>query len=133
MKAPDGPGAGALPPLLKITQAREHGGAVLAAAQEVPDRNVAEALKGARVFVGRSSFPTAAENEYYWVDLIGCAVFNRDGVALGTVSELLDTGAHSVLRAVQGEDERLIPFVAAYIDKVDLAARRIDVDWGLDF
>ena len=106
---------------------------VVAAAQEVPDRSAAEALKGARVFVARSSFPTAGTDEYYWVDLIGCTVFNRDGVTLGTVADLTDTGAHSVLRVVQGDDERLIPFVAAYVDTVDLQARRIGVDWGLDY
>jgi 16S rRNA processing protein RimM len=119
--------------LLRVTHAREHGGGVVAAAQEVPDRNAAEALKGARVFVARSSFPTAAADEYYWVDLIGCAVANREGVALGTVADLMDTGAHSVLRVVQGDDERLIPFVAAYVDAVDVFAKRITVDWHLDF
>jgi 16S rRNA processing protein RimM len=133
LKPPDGPAATALPPLLKITQAREHGGVVVAAAQEVPDRNGAEALKGARVFIARSSFPSAGEDEYYWVDLIDCTVVNRDGVALGRVADLLDTGVHSVLRVVQGDEERLIPFVAAYVDKVELDVRRIDVDWGLDY
>jgi 16S rRNA processing protein RimM len=133
LKAPDGPAVAALPPLLKITQAREHGGVVVAAAQEVPDRDGAEALRGARVFVARSSFPSAGDDEYYWVDLIDCTVVNRDGVALGRVADLLDTGAHSVLRVVQGDGERLIPFVAAYVDEVDLAQRRITVDWGLDY
>jgi 16S rRNA processing protein RimM len=119
--------------LLRITQAREHGGGVVAMAQEVADRNAAEALKGARVFIARSSFPTAGTDEYYWVDLIGCAVANRDGLVLGTVADLLDTGAHSVLRVVEGDSERLIPFVAAYVDSVDLAARRVTVDWGSDY
>jgi len=132
LRPPDGPGV-APPPLLKITQSREHGGLVVASAQEVPDRNAAEALKGARVFVGRASFPTAGTDEYYWVDLIGCQVFNREGVALGRVEDLLDTGAHSVLRVLHGDTERLIPFVAAYIDAVDLPARRITVDWGPDY
>jgi 16S rRNA processing protein RimM len=132
LRAPDGPGA-LPPPLLHVTQAREQGDFVVAGAQEVPDRNAAETLKGARVFVARSSFPTAGADEYYWVDLIGCAVVNREGVALGTVADLIDTGAHSVLRVVAGDDERLIPFVAAYIDTVDLPARSITVDWGLDF
>lgn len=132
LRPPDGPGV-APPPLLKITQSREHGGLVVAGAQEVPDRNAAEALKGARVFVGRASFPTAGTDEYYWVDLIGCQVFNREGVALGRVEDLIDTGAHSVLRVLRGETERLIPFVAAYVDTVDLPARRITVDWGLDY
>jgi 16S rRNA processing protein RimM len=119
--------------LLRITQSREHGGFVVATAQEVADRSAAEALKGARVFVARSSFPTAGADEYYWVDLIGCAVVNREGVALGTVADLIDTGAHSVLRAVRGEQECLIPFVAAYVDGVDLPARRITVDWQADY
>jgi 16S rRNA processing protein RimM len=132
LRPPEGPGL-APPPLLRVTHSREHGGMVVAGAQEVADRRAAEALKGARVFVARSSFPTAGSDEYYWVDLIGCAVVNREGVALGSVVDLIDTGAHSVLRVGQGEDERLIPFVAAYIDDVDLAGRRISVDWGLDF
>jgi 16S rRNA processing protein RimM len=134
LKAPDDSPVGVpLPPLLRITQAREQGSAVVAGAQEVPDRDAAQALKGARVFVARASFPTPADDEYYWVDLIGCAVVNRDGAALGTVAGLIDTGAHSVLQVAAGDVQRLIPFVAAYIGTVDLAARRIEVDWGLDF
>ena len=132
LRPPEGPG-GAPPPLLRVTDAREQGDFVVAGAQEVLDRNAAEALRGARVFVARSSFPTAGPDEYYWVDLIGCAVVNREGVAVGTVADLIETGAHSVLRVVQGDDERLIPLVAAYIDTVELSERRITVDWGLDF
>jgi 16S rRNA processing protein RimM len=146
-----GPAPAALPTRwLRITDAREQGDAVVACAEQVPDRNAAEGLKGARVFVGRSSFPTPDEGEYYWVDLIGLEVLNRSGDRLGTVADLIATGAHSVLRVVPGPDaqgapatpaaegeapvaERLIPFVAAYVDQVDLAARRITVDWGLDY
>ncbi len=132
LRPSDRPGA-APPPLLRITESREQAGFVVAGAQEVADRNAAQALKGARVFVARSSFPTAGVDEYYWVDLIGCAVVNREAVAFGNVTDLIDTGAHSVLRVVSGDDERLIPFVAAYVDSVDLAKRSITVDWGLDF
>jgi len=135
---PARPGAAALPALLKIVEAKEHGDGVVARAQEVADRDAAEALRGARIFVGRSSFPTAGADEYYWVDLIGLAVLNREDQLLGSVVGLLDTGAHSVLRVLpeggKGEaDERLIPFVAQYIDEVDMPARRIRVDWGLDY
>lgn len=137
-----GPRRPALPPLLRITQAREQGGVVVATAQDVPDRAAAEALNGARVFVSRASFPTASDGEYYWVDLIGLAVRNRQGEALGEVVDLIDTGAHSVLRvrrpdaapdAAIEHAERLIPFVAAYVDHVDLQTRLIVVDWGLDY
>ena len=146
LKAPEasGPkrpvGAVAIPPLLKITQAKEHGDWVVAQAQDIPDRSAAEALRGARVFVSRASFPTADADEYYWVDLIGLAVVNREGEALGIVTGLLDTGPHSVLRVAPGNaaaadeaSERLIPFVAAYVLDVNLAERRITVDWGLDY
>lgn len=139
-----GPGArtALLPGLLRITLAREQGDAVVAAAQELPDRAAAEAIRGARVFIARSSFPSAGAGEYYWVDLIGLSVVNREGHLLGVVTDLLDTGAHSVLRierpdapagAALDAAERLIPFVAAYIDDVNLAERRITVDWGLDY
>ena len=132
----------AWPPLLRITQSKTQGDSVVATAQELPDRNAAEALQGARIFIARSSFPTAGDGEYYWIDLIGLAVVNREGQALGTVIDLIDTGAHSVLRlrrpeaaegAVGEASERLIPFVAAYVDDVSLAERRITVDWGLDY
>jgi 16S rRNA processing protein RimM len=127
--------ASALPAVLRIVEAREHGDDVVASVRDINDRSGAEALRGARIFVPRSSFPTAGGDEFYWVDLIGLQVFNRDGVLLGEVAGLIDNGAHSVLqlRAEPPAPERLIPFVAAYVDSVDLAARRIEVDWGLDY
>jgi 16S rRNA processing protein RimM len=123
--------------LLKIKEAKEHSDAVVAWAEDVPDRNIAELLKGARVFVPRSSFPTPESDEYYWVDLIGLTVVNREGVTLGVVQELLHTGPQTVLVLGYEEagkaKERMIPFVGVYIDQVDVAARRIDVDWQADY
>ncbi len=123
--------------LLPVLEAKEHTSAVVARAHEVPDRNAAESLKGARVFVPRSSFPSTAPDEYYWVDLLGLTVHNREGQLLGTVKDLLSTGAQTVLVLAYEHDgkaqERMIPFVATYIDSVDLAARKIHVDWGLDY
>jgi 16S rRNA processing protein RimM len=131
-----------LPALLRVVTAKEQGDGVVATAQELPDRTAAEAMKGARVFVSRASFPTPDDDEFYWVDLIGLAVVNRSGVALGDVVGLIETGPHCVLRIqprAQGQaqpasdaSEVLIPFVGVYIDKVELAARRITVDWDLD-
>ena len=135
-------GGSPIPPLLHVIQAKSHGDGVVAAARELGDRDAARALRGARVFVPRSSFPTAADDEFYWVDLIGAEVVNRDGQSLGRVTALIDTGPHSVLcvrRADAAPDEsdtsaeRLIPFVSAYVDRVDTSGRRIEVDWGLDY
>ncbi|MBI2768090.1 MAG: ribosome maturation factor RimM [Burkholderiales bacterium] len=123
--------------LLRVREAKEHSGTIVATAQEVDDRSGAEALRGARIFVPRSSFPTASEDEYYWVDLIGLAVVNREGVALGTVKELLSTGPQTVLVIEYEADgkpqERMVPFVSVYVDKVDLPAKTITVDWQPDY
>ncbi|MEJ7928968.1 ribosome maturation factor RimM [Ramlibacter sp. AN1015] len=123
--------------LLRIREAREHSDSIVATAQDVEDRSAAEALRGARIFIPRSSFPTAAEDEYYWVDLIGLEVVNREGQPLGRVRELLSTGPQTVLVLDYEEAgearERLIPFVAAFIDKVDLPGRCITADWQPDY
>jgi 16S rRNA processing protein RimM len=122
---------------LSIQEAKDHSDCVVASAHEVPDRSAAEALKGARIFVPRSSFPTAGQDEYYWVDLIGLDVVNREGVVLGQVKDLMSTGPQTVLVIgyTEGDQalERMVPFVSAYVDGVDLAARRITVDWQPDY
>lgn len=133
-----------LPELLRITEAKTHGDGAVACARGVESRAEAEALRGARVFVARSSFPTASADEYYWVDLIGLQVVNRKGEVLGTVQGLIDTGPQSVLRvlaaglggsapAADTPAERLIPFVAAYVDTVSLEGKCIVVNWELDY
>lgn len=128
--------------LLRVIEAKEHSGGVVAQAHEVVGRDAAEALRGSRIFVARTSFPSVSTDEYYWVDLIGLNVVNREGVALGQVKELLSTGAQTVLViAYQEADEagvlqtleRMVPFVAVYVDKVDLPARLITVDWQPDY
>ena len=128
--------AAALPAMLEIASVRPSSDGLIASSPDVPDRTGAEALRGARIFIARSQFPKPGADEFYWADLIGLAVVNRDGLTLGSVVGLIDTGPHSVLRiqplAADGE-EVLIPFVSAYVDSVELPARRIVVDWGLDY
>ena len=122
---------------LSIKEAKDHSDSAVASAYEVPDRDAAEALRGARIFVARSSFPTPDKDEYYWIDLIGLDVINREGVALGAVSELMSTGPQTLLVVAYEHEgkpaERMIPFVSAYVDAVDLPARRITVDWQPDY
>ena len=122
---------------LRLIEVKEHAGGVVANADAISDRSAAESLRGARVFIPRSSFPSTDTNEFYWVDLIGLAVVNREGVLLGRVKELLSTSAQAVL-VMEFEEggtthERMIPFVAAYVDGVDLPAKRINVDWQPDY
>ena len=139
-----------------VKEIKPHADTLVALCDASPHRNAAESLKGARIFMSRSQFPqTSDPDEYYWVDLLGLRVVNREGVALGVVRDLMSTGPNSVLVieytvaapvadlsgageptapvAASKQAERLIPFVAAYVDKVDKAAGVITVDWQEDY
>jgi 16S rRNA processing protein RimM len=117
----------------RVNGARAHAGALIAALEGIATREDAAALRGAEVGIDRAELPAPGEGELYWADLEGLDVVNREGVALGRVVGLIDNGAHAILRVQDGvAPERLIPWVPVYIDGVDLAARRIDVDWPAD-
>ncbi|MFT0850981.1 ribosome maturation factor RimM [Achromobacter sp. F4_2707] len=138
---------------VEVTKSRTQGSTIVGSLQGIADRTQAEKLRGCTVWVPRSAFPAAADNEYYWVDLIGCVIYGeQDGVGalLGTVDAVMDNGAHSVLRVrrqtldEQGEVqpmldakgrqlETLVPFVEAHVHTVDLANRRLDSNWPVDF
>jgi 16S rRNA processing protein RimM len=114
-----------------------HADTVLAQLAGIDSREAAMALRGAEVGVPRGELPAAADDEVYLADLVGLAVVNREGVQLGRVVAVQEFGAHPVLRVLpMGGDakaERLIPFVPAVVDNVDLDAQRIDVAWGEDY
>jgi 16S rRNA processing protein RimM len=127
-----------------MLQSKVHSGDVVAQLMGVAGRDAAEALKGATVQIPRSHFPALEKDEFYWVDLIGLAVENLQGEQLGQVLDMMDNGAHPILRvkpaaapqAAQPEDkvqEILIPFVDQFVKTVDQKAKKITVDWGLDF
>lgn len=116
-----------------LNACRMQGRSLVAALAESPDRNGAEALAGLYLGAPREALPKTDENEYYWADLTGLAVENQQGEALGQVSGLLSTGVHDVLKIQDGETERLIPFVAAYVLDVDQDAGVIRVDWQKDW
>ena len=125
---------------VEVKRAKLHGGDVVAQLVGQTDRDVAEALKGAAVFVSRSQFPALdEEDEFYWSDLIGLEVENLQGERLGVVHDMMSNGPQSILRvtsapaAEEAGQERLIPFVDQFVIKVDKDAKKIVVDWGLDY
>jgi 16S rRNA processing protein RimM len=123
-------------------QAKIHSDSIVAHLGGTADRDAALALRGTRVSICRSDFPALEADEFYWVDLLGLDVVNLTGVALGKVADMIDNGAHSVLRIeypATGKDgkpvtgERLIPFVGVYVKTVDQKAKQIVVDWEADY
>lgn len=117
----------------EMLEARVHGKVVVARLEGVTDRTAAEKLKGQLIAVPRAELPEQGKDEYYWSDLIGMSVRNLQDEALGTVENLLETGANDVL-VVQGDHgQLLIPFIASVAQDVDLANRMIRVDWQADY
>lgn len=122
----------------RVVAAKPHGKTLIAQlapaeGDTIGDRDGAAALVDCAIAVDRADMPVLAAGEYYWHDLIGLDVVNRDGARLGRVSSMMETGANDVL-VVDGGCQRLIPFVIGpIVDAVDLDGRRITVDWGLDF
>jgi len=115
-----------------VEAVQDHGNALVAKLAGVDDRDAAYVLRGQEISVARSELPAPEADEFYWSDLIGLTVNNREGVELGKVASLMETGAHDVL-VVKGKREHLIPFVAAFVGTVDLEKGTIEVDWGEDY
>jgi 16S rRNA processing protein RimM len=132
-----------------VRTVKMHSGDIVATLEDLSERDAAEALKGAAVHVSRREFPELPADEYYWSDLIGLDVVNLQGEALGQVADMMHNGAQSILRIAPVPDravgepaagepsakapERLVPFVDQFVKTVDLEAKKITVDWGLDY
>ena len=96
-------------------------------AVKVTDRSQAEKLTNTKLFIDRSALPPADENEYYLADLIGLAAVDPAGRQVGTVSVVHDYGAGVSFEIVGSGAPLLVPFTAAFVPIVDIAARRVVV------
>ena len=118
---------------VNVVDGQLQGKTIVAQLAGIDDRDQAAALMGWDVFITRNQLPKAAKGEYYWSELIGLRVETIDGVQLGVVDSLLETGANDVI-IVQGERERVIPFLQGQtIINVDLDEGKIVVDWDPEF
>lgn len=115
-----------------VEERKEHSGALLAKLEGIESREQAAKLKGKAISAERAALPEPPTGTYYFADLLGLEVVNAQGEVLGTVRAMLSNGAHDVAE-VAGGRTRLLPWVAAVVKRVDLAARRIEVEWGADW
>lgn len=137
----------------KLLRCRTQGASLVARLADVGDREQAQALKGTTLYLSRADFPAVSDDEYYWVDLVGCLVYSlqeEPTALIGQVTEVSDNGAHGILHIKRqvldalGERqdilnhkgksiEMLIPFVKHTVPVVDTVAKRIEADWPVDF
>ena len=120
-----------------VTRSRRHGESIVAEIVGVTSPEAAARLTNKEIFVDKSYFAPLPAGEYYWIDLIGLTCTNGDRV-FGEIVEIFESGAHPILRVKRlaidlTPGDELIPFVDAIVRSVDIAARRVDVDWeGLE-
>jgi len=114
---------------LDVLELREHGKGLVARLDTIDDRNSAEAILGAEIFVDRSCLENLAEGEFYWNDLIGLEVIDMSDQSLGKIDSIFETGANDVL-VIEGEKRLLVPYVLGDVIKsVDLEAGKVRIDW----
>lgn len=124
---------------VRIADWREQGKGLVMRLDGCTDRNAAEALHGAVIWTAKANLPGLPDGDYYWSDLIDLSVWTVDGQLLGQVHSLMETGANDVLvvRPVSGsidQNERLIPWLPGQVvTQVDIANKRLTVDWDIDF
>ncbi len=119
--------------VVEVAEARAHGKGVVLRFEGIADRDAAARLVGCDIAVRREQLPEPAAGEYYWADLIGLKVVTVEGIELGVVDHLFETGANDVV-VVKGERERLIPFLSgSVIAGIDLGQRVMRVDWDPGF
>jgi 16S rRNA processing protein RimM len=87
----------------------------------------AEKLAGADIQIPAGQLLPLAEGWFYTFELKGCRVFSDDE-CIGTVTDVMDFGGTEILKVDDGDDEVLVPFAQAFLRKIDLGGRRIDVN-----
>jgi len=123
----------------KVLQGKPQGKGLVASLQGISDRDLALSLHQCEVGVPEDALPELEEDEHYWFQLIGLKVVNTEGVTLGQVKELFDSGGGNQVMATQpcegsvDQKQRLLPFVDQYVLEVDLDSGLIQVDWDPDF
>lgn len=122
------------PLILKLLRGTRSGKNLIAHFSGIDEREQAAALTGYILCINRNQLPALKNDEYYWTDLIGLKVQNRQGIILGEVQELFETGANDVLVIRDQQEEILIPFIQkTYIEKIDLNTGMMFVDWEKDW
>lgn len=109
-----------------------HRDGLIARIDECEDRSSAERVRNFELGVLRDALPPLQEGEFYWVDLIGLEVVNMENIKLGTISNVIETGASAVLDVKGESGDYLIPFVKPMLDSVSVMKNvrvRWDVDW----
>ena len=94
----------------------------------ITDRSAAQQLTGATIRIEREFLPHTGSGEYYDFEIMGCEVVTPAGEPLGTVADIIVTGASDVFVVAGPSGEILVPVVRSAVLEIDLDGRRIVVE-----
>jgi len=118
--------------IFKIKWIKPHGRVVLLSLEGIENRDQAETLIGSELFVKRDSLPKLVDGSYYWLDIIGLAVFTNDEKYIGRVESIIPTGSNDVYVVKDAQKDRdneiLIPAIESAVLEIDLEQKRMIVD-----
>ena len=117
---------------LDIIKGREQSKTIVAQIKGVNDRDQARDYIGMDIYIDRSQLPKLPKGKYYWDELTGLSVVNKENVVLGKVSYLVDTGSNNVM-VINGKKEHWVPYMEPFLISVDIDNQQILVDWDEDF
>jgi 16S rRNA processing protein RimM len=113
---------------VEVAQARPFGDRLLVRFAGFDDRTAVEGLRGLDLTVDRGDVPAAPAGSFYHFELLDCACHDAREGELGEVIALHEDGGGTLLEVANGERKLLVPFVTAFVVRVDVAARRIELD-----
>ena len=117
---------------IEMTTGREQSKTIVAHVKGIDNKDQAVQLIGKSLYIDKDQLPQLDDNEHYWHELVGFRVINKDGIDLGVVDYLVDTGSNNVL-VIKGNKEHWIPYIEPYLVSIDKQNRVINVDWDENF
>lgn len=115
--------------LVSVAKCREASGHLYITLKGFADRGSVEKFRHALLQVPETALPPLPPGEYYRFQLIGVTVVAEDGRVLGTLDEIIETGANDVYRVHPSDGtDVLLPALADVVIAVDLDAKRMVVD-----
>jgi 16S rRNA processing protein RimM len=120
---------------MRIEEGRSQKGGVVVKLEGIEDRDAAVALLDSKIWIASEQLTPLPNNEYYWYQLIGLDVLDTENKPLGSVKDLIETGANDVMIVRgEGKTEHLIPYIHEQVIKsIDLEQKCMVVDWDTDF
>ena len=118
---------------LELEQAKLQGNSIVAKIKDIDDRDIARQFTNKDIAIEHDQLPDTDDNEYYWSDLEGLTVKTTEGLSLGKIDHMTNTGANDIMVVVADKRRRLIPYIDQVVQAVDLDANEIIVDWDPEF